>query len=115
MNAETRLATYGTLAPGKPNHHQLAGLKGEWIKGTVQGALVDKGWGAALGYPAIALDRQLQTVAVDMFVSDDLPAHWARLDAFEGGEYRRVVVQVKANGTELPAYIYVATEPTAGQ
>jgi hypothetical protein len=25
--AVERLATYGTLAPGRPNHHQLAGLK----------------------------------------------------------------------------------------
>ena len=51
-----RLATYGTLAPGRPNHHQLDGLEGRWLKGHVNGMLVEAGWGASLGYPALVLD-----------------------------------------------------------
>ena len=50
-----RLATYGSLAPGRPNHHQLDGLEGRWSKGHVDGLLVDAGWGASLGYPALFL------------------------------------------------------------
>jgi gamma-glutamylcyclotransferase (GGCT)/AIG2-like uncharacterized protein YtfP len=41
--ADMRLATYGTLAPGRVNHHQLAGLDGHWRQGTVKGTLVDAG------------------------------------------------------------------------
>jgi hypothetical protein len=51
-----RLAVYGTLAPGRPNHHQLNSLSGRWIKGTVRGQLLQEGWGAELGYPGIVLD-----------------------------------------------------------
>ena len=56
--ADSRLATYGTLAPGRVNHHELAGLKGVWQQGTVRGKLVAAGWGATLGYPALILDPQ---------------------------------------------------------
>ena len=44
-----RLTTYGSRAPGRPNHHQLAGLEGRWLKGHVDGLLVDVGCGASLG------------------------------------------------------------------
>ena len=49
LNASHRLATYGTLAPGRVNHHQMDGMDGEWIKGTIAGQLMSEGWGAALG------------------------------------------------------------------
>ena len=49
--AETRLATYGTLAPGRVNNHHLADLGGFWRQGTVTGRLVEAGWGAKLGFP----------------------------------------------------------------
>src|SRR5215207_356114 len=45
------LAVYGTLAPGKPNHHVLAPLGGEWTDGLIEGDLLPMGWGAELGYP----------------------------------------------------------------
>ncbi len=41
-----RLATYGTLAPGRANHHQLDGLAGRWFVGSVRGRLFASGWGA---------------------------------------------------------------------
>ena len=31
------LAVYGTLAPGRPNHHVLAPLGGEWADGLIEG------------------------------------------------------------------------------
>ncbi len=45
------LAVYGTLAPGRPNHHVLAPLGGKWTDGLIEGELLPMGWGAALGYP----------------------------------------------------------------
>jgi gamma-glutamylcyclotransferase (GGCT)/AIG2-like uncharacterized protein YtfP len=102
-----RLATYGSLAPGCPNHHQLTGLEGRWVKGHVDGLLVDAGWGASLGYPALVLDPAGASIGVDVFESIDLPAHWGRLDAFEGAGYERVVTTVHMPTGDVDAYIYV--------
>jgi gamma-glutamylcyclotransferase (GGCT)/AIG2-like uncharacterized protein YtfP len=104
--ADRRLATYGSLAPGRPNHHQLAALDGRWLEGQVRGRLVDAGWGAALGYPALVLDPDGVDVPVHVFESDDLPQHWARLDEHEGSDYRRVVVTVRTPEGDLEASIY---------
>jgi gamma-glutamylcyclotransferase (GGCT)/AIG2-like uncharacterized protein YtfP len=35
--AGQRLAVYGTLASGQPNHHLLADLGAQWIEGRVRG------------------------------------------------------------------------------
>lgn len=40
MDRSHCLATYGTLAPGRANHHQLAELQGHWQAGHVTGHLV---------------------------------------------------------------------------
>jgi gamma-glutamylcyclotransferase (GGCT)/AIG2-like uncharacterized protein YtfP len=104
--ADTRLATYGTLAPGRANHHQLAGLKGRWQQGTVRGRLAEAGWGAALGYPGLVLDPLGPAVEVHLFQSAELPDHWPRLDEFEGTGYRRVVTKVRTADGELEAWIY---------
>ena len=106
-SANQRLATYGTLAPGRANHHQLDGLTGQWQQGTVRGRLADAGWAVALGYPGLVLDPLGSVVEVDLFESAELPDHWLRLDAFEGTGYRRVVTQVRTVGGELDAWIYV--------
>lgn len=105
--ADTRLATYGTLAPGRVNEHQLADLKGIWRQGTVRGKLVDAGWGAELGYPGLVLDPAGQDIEVSLFESPDLPDHWSRLDAFEGAGYRRVTTQARTEDGDLGVSIYV--------
>lgn len=105
--ADTRLATYGTLGPGRPNHGQLSDLPGRWLTGRVRGSLVEAGWGAEAGYPALVLDDDGSLVDVDVFESAELPWHWDRLDAFEGSEYRRVAVDVATDEGVLPASIYV--------
>jgi gamma-glutamylcyclotransferase (GGCT)/AIG2-like uncharacterized protein YtfP len=102
-----RLATYGTLAPGRLNDHQLGGLEGRWLEGYVQARLVEAGWGASLGFPAMVLDPDGPAVHVDVFESADLPAHWSRLDDFEGPGYQRVVTTVHTPAGEIDACIYV--------
>ena len=112
--ADTRLATYGTLAPGRVNDGQLAGLAGQWRQGTVRGRLVEAGWGASLGYPGLILDPAADAVDVHVFDSADLPDHWPRLDAFEGTGYRRVATRVRVGDEDLDAWIYVInTDPDA--
>jgi gamma-glutamylcyclotransferase (GGCT)/AIG2-like uncharacterized protein YtfP len=105
--ASQRLATYGSLGPGRTNHHHLADLRGRWLKGTVRGRLVAEGWGAALGFPGLVLEENGPVVAVDLFESPELAAQWARLDAFEGAGYRRVVTAVETPEGQVEASIYV--------
>jgi gamma-glutamylcyclotransferase (GGCT)/AIG2-like uncharacterized protein YtfP len=103
-----RLFVYGTLAPGRPNEHLLADVDGDWEPATVRGVLVQEGWGAGLGFPAIALAADGPEVSGFLFVSDRLDDHWARLDAFEGEEYDRVVAPAKrTDGQEVDAHVYV--------
>ena len=108
MSIDHRLAVYGTLAPGRENHHQLEGLVGRWRPGTVRGTRIATGWGATKGYPALILAADGDTVAVQIFESADLPAHWARLDDFEGPDYRRVVADVETPDGRVTAWIYAA-------
>ena len=105
-----RLATYGSLAPGRPNHHQLGGLDGHWLEGKVYGTLVNAGWGSGWGYPALILDPDGSAIDVHVLESVDLPAHWSRLDDFEGPGYRRVVTTVRTPAGDVDAYIYVLAQ-----
>jgi gamma-glutamylcyclotransferase (GGCT)/AIG2-like uncharacterized protein YtfP len=106
-----RLATYGTLMPGRENHHQLEGIVGRWRAGYVRGRLVEAGWGAARGFPALVIEPDGAVVPVQVLESSDLPAHWPRLDAFEGIEYERVVTSVQTDEGPLDAAIYVLAPP----
>jgi hypothetical protein len=69
---------------------------------------VSKDWAAAGGYPALVLDPRAGSVGVQVFTSPNLPAHWARLDAFEGADYRRVPVAFAIGEARIKARIYVA-------
>lgn len=104
--AATRLATYGTLAPGQVNHHQMDGMTGTWSTGTVRGHLHEEGWGAAHNCPGMVIAPDGQEVPVHIFTSADLPAHWDRLDAFEGSEYRRIVTTAQTDDGPLEVSIY---------
>lgn len=98
-----RLAVYGTLAPGQPNHHIVAPLGGEWTDGLIEGELVPVGWGASLGYPAFRPRVGGATVAVKVLTAPLLATAWPNLDGFEGPEYQRILVPV------------FSTEPGSGQ
>lgn len=89
-----RLVVYGSLAPGRPNHHHIASIGGTWHTGWVEGELHDRGWGATQGYPGIRLQRGGPRVDVQVLESVELAQHWGRLDEFEGEGYQRVAVEV---------------------
>ncbi|MEO1275454.1 MAG: gamma-glutamylcyclotransferase family protein [Pseudomonadota bacterium] len=108
LGPEHRLAVYGTLAPGRANAHVLADIGGHWTTGTVRGRLVQLGWGAAQGYPGILLGPEGDLVEVHVLVAENLPAHWERLDAFEGSGYRRRRVTVQTADGAVEASIYEA-------
>ena len=102
-----RLATYGTLGPGKPNHHHVSMIAGNWSTGSVRGFLHEAGWGAELGFPGIVLDPAGPEVSVDLLDSNEIEAHLGRLDEFEGPGYDRVLTKVQTPMGEVDAFIYV--------
>ena len=103
-----RLFVYGSLAPGRPNAHVLAGIRGTWQPATVKGTLHHDGWGAAIGFPGIVLEEEVGTeVRGLVFSSDELSDHWTRLDEFEGEGYERLPAQATLDdGTVVRAYLY---------
>jgi gamma-glutamylcyclotransferase (GGCT)/AIG2-like uncharacterized protein YtfP len=90
------LATYGTLAPDRPNHHVVAPLGGEWTEGLIEGDLIPLGWGADLGYPGFRPRVGGEVVAVWVLRASRLAGAWPELDRFEGEGYRRILVPVFA-------------------
>lgn len=114
-----RLYVYGTLAPGRSNHHLLADLPGTWQPAMVRGWLHEESWGAAAGYPGIVLADDGETVAGFVFTSPNLSARWAALDEFEGEGYERVPVTAKLeDGSSVEAWIYALrpdpSDPSTG-
>jgi gamma-glutamylcyclotransferase (GGCT)/AIG2-like uncharacterized protein YtfP len=83
------------------------------LAGQVNGMLVDAGSGSGLGYPALVLDPDGSAIGVDVFESVDLPAHWTRLDAFEGPGYQRVATTVHTSTGDVDAFIYVLVQTRA--
>lgn len=102
------LFVYGSLRPGGVNEGMLSGLEGTWRTASVRGRLVARGWGSALGYPAIVLDEEADPVRGFVLTSKDLAGFWGVLDRFEGEAYRRVLTSVRLeDGSETPAFMYV--------
>lgn len=106
LTAAHRLVTYGSLGPGRPNHHRLSHIEGTWTQGTVRGRLVQRGWGAAMGYPALVLDKAGPELDVWILEAKEMKHEWAWLDELEGEEYGRVTVPVYTAGGIVMAQIY---------
>lgn len=102
-----RLFVYGTLMPGRANHHLIEHLLGKWEEASCTGILVRDGWGDAMGYPAIIPDPKGKDVLGYVLSSEQLKDNWAMLDEFEGDGYKRVVVSVTLkSGNTLDAFVY---------
>ena len=107
-----RLAVYGSLAPGKPNHHHVEDLAGRWSEGAVHGHLHPTGWGATEGFPGMIWDPAGERVAVRLLESEGLPDRWSHLDDFEGDDYRRTWVSVDVDNRVVVASLYcLSTDP----
>jgi gamma-glutamylcyclotransferase (GGCT)/AIG2-like uncharacterized protein YtfP len=114
VDASHRLVTYGSLAPGRPNHHHVADLGGRWFHGQVRGRLVEVGWGAALGFPALILDPDGPVIDVQVLESEALCGQWERLDEFEGPGYERVVTVIQTASGGVEGCIYVSAVADQG-
>lgn len=107
---ERRLAAYGTLRPGEPNHARVAVLVGRWWSGETRGHLYDRGWGAAAGFPGLVWDPAGASVPVEVLESPALPSHWDRLDEFEGPGYVRILVPVEGPAGRRVCNLYALRE-----
>jgi len=102
-----RLVVYGTLGPGRPNEHIMLEIGGYWEAASVRGKLIQAGWGAEMGFPGLVLSDMGEDIHGFVFTSENLEAHWAALDEFEGGEYERVLAQIgQHSGAIADAYVY---------
>ncbi len=109
-----KLFVYGTLGPGGPNEHILAGVGGSWLQATVTGTLQQKGWGAEMGYPGIVLSKEGDEVEGFLFTSENLTSNWLELDEFEGEAYERVLTKVKLSDESfVDAYVYALKREAA--
>ena len=79
-----KLFVYGSLQQGGPNEHVLTQIGGDWEPAVIKGKLVESGWGAEIGFPALVSDDNAGEVSGYVFSSPNLDAHWDMLDAFEG-------------------------------
>lgn len=115
-SANRVLAAYGTLAPGESNFAVVADLQGTWYRGWVRGHRGIRRTGRYRGFPAFVPDPDGDEVPVAVLVSEDLPAHWYRLDEFEGPGYERVVIDIRlADSPPAPwpacrGYVYESIE-----
>lgn len=105
-----RLASYGSLRPGGENHHHIAELVGEWSAGEVRGTLYPEGRATTRGHPCVVWHPDGDVIALHMFESAALPHHWARLDAFEGSGYQRILVPVDTPGGLRVANLYALAD-----
>lgn len=107
-----RLFVYGTLAPGRKNHHMLAHVPGSWETAALRGILLEEGWGAIHGCPAIVPDESGDLVEGYLFSSEGLSEHWSDLDEFEGDDYLREQVSVqRSDGSTVRAQVYTLRQP----
>lgn len=95
FGGDRRLASLSAGGAGGPARMSLAAVPGDWTTGTVRGRLEKRGWGAVMGAPGLILDSAGEEAAVDLFESESLPSSWRAFDAFEGGDYRRLMTIVE--------------------
>jgi gamma-glutamylcyclotransferase (GGCT)/AIG2-like uncharacterized protein YtfP len=109
------LVVYGTLAPGRVNHHQVEHIVGTWRDDVyVEGEFVNSGWAVEFGYPMMRWKPGGPRIAAFLLSSAMLPDYWADLDRFEGSEYCRILIPVfDQQGFVMVANVY-AEKSTKG-
>jgi len=105
------LVVYGSLAPGRSNHHVIADVRGTWRDVFVRGHLHSSGWGVKSGYLGLIPNPDGERLPARLFSSPELPEHWRRLDEFEGPDYRRVLIDVEdEDGVFAIANVYAVSK-----
>ena len=107
----SRVFVYGTLQDERLVE-RLLGHRLAWQPAVLEGycRLLD----ASIGYPVV---HPLAGASVDGRLLEDVDRDaLAALDAYEGREYRRVMVRVQtSDGRAVDAFAYVPAAPSAGR
>ncbi len=101
----TKLVTYGTLAPGKPNHGPIQEIPGAWERCTVQGYV-----SFLEGLPMFSWNPTGPDVDAQIFLSQHLPGLWRQIDDFEGMAYKRRLITVSTPTGVAVANIYLGSK-----
>ena len=95
----TNIFVYGTLRRGGSQHFRMAGADFH-AAGTVRGRLYGIDW-----YPGLVLDDSAEEITGEVY--QVCPGLLESLDAFEGGEYRRVrVMTTLADESRQDAWLW---------
>jgi gamma-glutamylcyclotransferase (GGCT)/AIG2-like uncharacterized protein YtfP len=98
-----KLISYGTLAPGQPNHSLISDLAGAWAECVVRGTMNQQD-----GFSRFIWNPTGSEQTASLLSSDCLPDNWNRIDQFEGKEYRRQLIPARTPGGIAIAYAYIA-------
>ncbi len=102
-----RLFVYGSLRTGHAARELVEPHVEDWAPATVRGAL----FAFASGFPGVVLEQRGGIVMGELLWLRDLAVCLPVLDAYEGGDYARVQVQVEHVGGPSWAWIYVLADP----
>lgn len=96
-----KLAMYGTLRPGRPNHGILRDIDGSWATAWLNGVLTES------GLPTFSFSTKGRAVEAELLISAELAEHWSRLDDFAGSAYIRQLGLVWLEDSPQVANVYV--------
>jgi gamma-glutamylcyclotransferase (GGCT)/AIG2-like uncharacterized protein YtfP len=97
-----KLISYGTLAPGQPNHSLISDLIGEWEECVIRGTMSQRD-----GLSRFSWNPNGSEQIANIFSSDNLPNNWDRIDRFEGAGYRRQLIPTRTQAGIAIGYAYV--------
>ena len=100
-NPSRRLAVYGTLVPDGPNASVLAGMKGQWHEGKVNGVIEHRD-----GFLEFHWELTAEAVSVKVLSTSQLAKQFDQLDRFEGPRYQRKLVPVLIDEKKYVCNIY---------
>lgn len=103
-----RLFVYGTMRQGQTARSLIANQIARCEGARAVGAI----YGFPMGYPGF-VEGEGQTIGEVLWLTE-LPATFALLDAYEGADFARVILQVTLDtGEAIWAWIYALADPAA--
>lgn len=102
-----RLFVYGSLRTGQSARHLVEPYVKDWTPATVCGEM----YAFPSGYPGVVLDPKGGIVMGELLWLRSLTVCLPQLDAFEGNDYLRELVQVEHVAGPSWAWIYVLADP----
>ncbi len=96
-----RLVAYGSIRPRESNAWVLDFPRQEWLDCTIHGSITER-----KGYRYYQWIPGGSSYAAQCLISEELPKHWARIDAFEGPEYWRALIPTRTSRGLTMANVY---------